>query len=64
MICEFIDAMRVEGHGVESTCQALREQGLDVAPRSYRAWKRRPPSARAVNDAAVLDKLRDVRVGG
>jgi len=56
--------MRAEGHGVESTCQALREQGLNVAPRSYRAWKQRPPCARTVSDATVLDKLRDVRVGG
>ncbi len=56
--------MRAEGHGVESTCQALREQGMTVAPRSYRAWEQRPPSARTVSDAAVLDKLRDVRVGG
>lgn len=64
MICGFIDAMRADGHGVESTCQALREQGPAVAPRSYRAWKTRPAPPRAFTDAAVLDVLRGLRVGG
>ena len=64
MICGFIDAMRADGHGVESICEALREQGLTVAPRSYRAWKRSPAPERAHSDAAVLDKLRHVRTGG
>lgn len=43
------------------TCQALREQGLEVAPRSYRAWKKRPPSSRTVDDAAIVDLLRSLR---
>jgi hypothetical protein len=38
----FIDAMRDEGHAVESTCRVLREQGCPVAARTYRAWKRGP----------------------
>ena len=53
-----------EGHGVESICAALREQGLTVAPRSYRAWRTLPACERARSDAAVLDKLRQVRTGG
>jgi putative transposase len=64
LICGFIDAMRAEGHGVESICEALREQGLTVAPRGYRAWKTLPAAERARSDAAVLDKLRQVRTGG
>jgi putative transposase len=64
LICGFIDAMRAEGHRVESICEALREQGLTVAPRSYRAWKTLPACERAKTDAAVLDKLRHVRTGG
>ena len=56
--------MRVDGHGVESICEALREQGLTVAPRSYRAWKTLPICDRAWADAELCDKLRQVRTGG
>lgn len=56
--------MRVDGHGVESTCRALGDQGLVVAPRSYRAWKHRAPSGRSFTDAQVTDKLRWLRTGG
>ena len=31
LICAFIDAMRADGHGVESICEVLCEQGLAVA---------------------------------
>lgn len=56
--------MRADGHGVESICGALREQGLTVAPRTYRSWRRKPVPDRAVSDAAILDQLREVRTGG
>jgi putative transposase len=56
--------MRADGHGVESICQALSEQGLAVAPRSYRAWKITPACERAKTDAAILDMLRHLRTGG
>ena len=55
MIMGFIDAMRAEGHAVESICRVLREQGCrvlreqgcrvlreqgcQVAARTYRAWR-------------------------
>ena len=55
--------MRADGHGVESICEVLCEQGLAVAPRSYRAWKALPACARYRSDAAVLDKLEERRVG-
>ena len=42
----------------------LREQGLRLAPRTHRAWKRNPPSLRVAGDAAVVDKLRHLRTGG
>jgi putative transposase len=64
LICGFIDQMRAAGHGVESICAALREQGLQVAPRTYRSWKTKPVPDRAVSDAAVIDKLREVKSGG
>lgn len=53
--------MRGEGHGVESTVRVLREQGVQVAPRSYRAWKRRPPAARTIDDAAITATLHELR---
>jgi transposase InsO family protein len=64
LIVRFIDEQRAEGRGVESICRVLREQGLQVAPRSYRAWKTNPPSTRTVHDAQVVDKLRSLRTGG
>jgi hypothetical protein len=46
LILAFIDAMRIDGHAVETTCRVLREQGCRVV-RTYRvcgvAIHRRPP---------------------
>lgn len=52
--------MRAEGHTVESICRVLREQGCQVAVRTYRAWRRahRSVSRRTVTDAIVEDKVR------
>ncbi|MBM9463604.1 hypothetical protein JL108_09080 [Aeromicrobium sp. YIM 150415] len=62
MIVAFIDQMRAEVHAVESICRVLREQGCQLAARAYRDWIRanQPVSARAVNDAVVVDLVRDV----
>lgn len=58
----FIDAQRAEGHAVESVCRVLREQGLQIAARTYRSWKQpgRVVAARTVSDAHVVDAVRDV----
>lgn len=56
----FIDTMRAEGHAVESVCRVLREQGCQVAARTYRAWKRARPASRTLRDAAVVDAIRTV----
>ena len=56
----FIDSMRADGHAVESICRVLREQGCQVAARTYRAWRSRPPAARTISDAQVLDAVRAV----
>jgi putative transposase len=56
----FIDTMRAEGHAVESICRVLREQGCQVAARTYRAWRTRPPAARTVSDAHVVDAVGDL----
>lgn len=58
MIMGFIDTMRAEGHAVESVCRVLREQGCQVAARTYRAWRTASPAARTVSDASVIDVVR------
>ena len=63
MIYRFIDEQRAVGRGVESICRVLREQGVQVAPRTYRSWKSKPASLRAFSDAAVIDRLRSLRTG-
>lgn len=54
--------MRAEGHTVESICRVLREQGCQIAARTYRAWKRtdRLVATRTVTDAMVVDAVRDL----
>jgi putative transposase len=59
MIMGFIDTMRAQGHAVESVCRVLREQGCQVAARTYRAWRRRRPAARTVADAQLIDAIKD-----
>ena len=53
--------MRVEGLTVESILRVLRQQGLEIAARTYRAWKNpaRIP-ARTVTDALVQDQVREL----
>ena len=55
----FIDDMRAADHAVESTCRVLREQGCQVAARTYRTWKQahRPIATRTLSDAALTDAL-------
>ena len=58
----FIDTMRADGHAVESICRVLREQGCQIAARTYRVWKHtgRTVAARTVSDAHVVDAVRDI----
>jgi putative transposase len=58
----FIDTMRAEGHAVESICRVLREQGCQIAARTYRSWKGqgRVVAARTVTDAHVVHVVRDI----
>ena len=58
MIMAFIDTMRAKGHAVESVCQILCEQGLQVAARTYRSWREGRISARTITDAHILDAVR------
>ncbi|WP_036568299.1 IS3 family transposase, partial [Nocardia sp. BMG51109] len=59
MIVGFIDEYR-KVYGVESICRALCAHGVQIAPRTYRKARRRPPSARDVADAHVENALRDL----
>lgn len=58
----FIDTMRSQGHAVESICRVLREQGCQIAARTYRSWKRagRVVAVRTVTDAHVVDAVREI----
>lgn len=60
MIMGFIDQMRAEGHAVESICRVLRQEGCQVAARTYRAWRHRNASAREMSDAVLLNVLHDL----
>jgi putative transposase len=53
----FIDTLRAEGYAVESICRVLREQGCQIAARTYRAWKRQQPAARTISDALVMNAI-------
>ena len=44
--------------GVESTCAVLKNAGVQVAPSSYYAAKSRPPSARAIRDAELVEDIK------
>ena len=58
-----IDAHRdrvVEGKklGVEPICEVLRDAGVQIAPSTYYDVKTRPPSARAVRDAKLVEDIK------
>jgi transposase InsO family protein len=61
----FVEQMRARGFAVESVCEVLRGQGVQVAARTYRAWKHpnRRIAARTLTDAIIVNALRDARQG-
>lgn len=63
MVVDYIDAHRgrlVEGTelGVEPICAVLKDAGVQIAPSTYYAAKTRPPSARAVRDAELVEDIK------
>ncbi len=52
----FVDAHKDE-HGVEPVCRALQDTPAQIAPSTYYAAKTREPSARAVRDAELTEKI-------
>ena len=63
MVVDYIDTHRdrlVAGKklGVEPICEVLRDAGVQIAPSTYYAAKTRPPSARAVRDAELVQDIK------
>jgi putative transposase len=56
MMCEFIAEHRAR-FGVVPVCRVLSEHGLQIAPRTFYAWQRRPPSQRALWDMTITEVL-------
>jgi putative transposase len=52
----FIDAHR-DRFGVEPVCRVLTEHGCKIAPNTYWAHRKRPPSARAVRDELLKGEI-------
>ena len=59
MIVTFIDQHRQE-FGVEPICRTHTAAGTQIAPRTYYAFKTRPPSKRAIRDRELLVQIRRV----
>lgn len=57
MIVEFIDAQRRCGHRIAVICKVLGMLGVVFSERAYRKARTRPPAARTVADAVVVDAL-------
>jgi putative transposase len=55
-VIDYIEAHR-DQFGVEPICRVLAEHGVPIAPSSYRAAKARPPSPRALADAALSEVI-------
>lgn len=59
MVVQFVDDHR-HRFGVEPICRVLTQHGCHIAPSTYYAAKTRPPSARAVRDAALMVQVHRV----
>ncbi|NNG37658.1 IS3 family transposase, partial [Nakamurella aerolata] len=57
MIVEFIDAQRRCGHRISLVCNVLATLGVIFSERAYRKARSRPPAARTVADAVVVEAL-------
>ncbi len=56
MMCEFIAEHRAR-FGVVPICRVLSEHGPKIAPRTFYAWQKRPPSKRVLWDMVVTEIL-------
>ena len=63
MIIAFIDDQREQGVAVESILNVLSEEGLEIAARTYRAWRQGVVADRTHTDALVADTIGDLAWG-
>lgn len=56
MMCEFIAEHKAR-FGVVPICRVLSEHGWAIAPRTFYAWLKRPPSKRALWDITITEVL-------
>ena len=54
MIFRFIAAKKAE-HSIKTMCRVL-----SVSRSGYHAWERRPPSARALEDTRLTERIREI----
>jgi Transposase and inactivated derivatives len=59
VIVAYIDAYKAS-FGVEPICRVLRDHDYQIAPSTYYAFKKRPPSARSLSDERLLAEVRCV----
>ncbi len=57
VVVDYIDQHR-DRFGVEPICAVLRDAGVQIAPSTYYAARKRPPSARAIRDAELVTDIR------
>jgi putative transposase len=60
LIVGFVDEYR-KVYSVESICRVLAAHGVQIAPRTYRKARLRPPSDRDIADAYLENSLRDLQ---
>ncbi|WP_425309671.1 IS3 family transposase [Ammonicoccus fulvus] len=57
VLVDYIDQHR-DRFGVEPICAVLKDAGVQIAPSTYYAARKRPPSARAVRDAELVAQIK------
>ena len=55
-MCEFIAEYK-DRFSIAAICRALTSRGIEIAPRTYRAWAVRAPSKRSLWDTTVTEIL-------
>jgi len=53
-VVAFVDQMRGRGYRVETICRVLGDFGIQIAARTYRAFKARGPSKREIEDTKIM----------
>jgi putative transposase len=59
VVIQFVDDRR-DRFGVAPICRVVSEHGCQITPSSYYAAKARPPSARTLRDAELLERIETI----